>query len=357
MEMIFKTEFDNLKNRIMLAPITAILYFIIIIFVENSYYKELISGKMPFQECALFLVEGIVASIIFIELSVCYSRLIFRGTECLNNVLLRMLFCFLFLFIVNNFTAYLVSLLFIYMDNDEIPYFYQNLYVFGMLISFISEIYIASLYVDAYISTSKKKENLEIKLIKEKQIATKAQLTTLKSQLNPHFLYNNFNILSELIHENQDTACQFVEHLSKVYRNILKNLNNDTTSISEELNLFHSYIFLLKIRYGEALHIKLSPMLHRIEGNIIPASLQLLVENAIKHNQLSVEYPLIISIYQEESFIVVENPLCPLLSNLKSAGIGLKNMEERYLLLSDKTISVLTTSDRFIVKLPILPLE
>lgn len=118
------------------------------------------------------------------------------------------------------------------------------------------------------------------------------QLEVLKSQIDPHFMFNNFSILSELIMENPMAADKFLEHLSNVYRYVVQNLKRNTVSIQEEITFLRSYIYLIKMRYEDAVCIALDETLSRSEGLIPPVCLQLLVENAIKHNQLSAVQPL-----------------------------------------------------------------
>ena len=348
------TQFDNFKKRIILTPITAILYYLLSSLTDDSYFHLMVSGQLPTDEFILFFIIGLILSFVFIELSVCYSRFIFNLFQRIESVYKKMVSCYILLFFVNNVTAYFISSLIGYLDYEEIPYFYQNLYLFGVLITFVSGIYITSIYIDAYTTSENRKKELEIKLLEEKQIATNTKLNTLRQQIDPHFMFNNFSILAELIIESPSTAEQFLEHLTKIYRYILQNLNRTTISIQEELQLLHSYLFLMEIRYKDSIQLNISSDIRTAEGHILPASLQLLVENAIKHNQFSCDCPLSISIYKEDDYVVVENILHPILSKLKSTRIGLKSIMDRYAILSDMPPVIKETSEKFIVKLPIL---
>lgn len=180
------------------------------------------------------------------------------------------------------------------------------------------------------------------------------QLEILKSQIDPHFMFNNFSILSELIMENPMAADKFLEHLSNVYRYVVQNLKRNTVSIQEEITFLRSYIYLIKMRYEDAVRIALDETLSRSEGLIPPVCLQLLVENAIKHNQLSAVQPLKIYIYREKNYIAVENDLRPIASEFASTGIGLQNIVGRYFLLCEEKPLIEKQENIYCVKLPII---
>ena len=211
-----------------------------------------------------------------------------------------------------------------------------------------------SIYIEAYKQVEEKKKELEIRLLEEKQIKTDARLNMLKQQIDPHFMFNNFSILSELIIESPETAEKFVEHLSRIYRHILQNMDKNLTSIREELNLFHSYMYLMEIRYKDSIILDASPALQEIKGYIPTASLQILAENAIRHNRLSPSCPLSISVYAEDNYIVVENKLVPVFSKLNSTRLGLKSITDRYSILGATPPVIQNTQEKFIVKLPII---
>ena len=135
-------------------------------------------------------------------------------------------------------------------------------------------------------------------------------------------MFNNFSILSELIVENRTLAERFLENLSSVYRYVIQNLKRDTVPVSEELDFLRSYLYLIGMRYENAISVDVDEQLERTDGRIPPVCLQLLVENAIKHNRLSVHQPLHIHVFREGNHIVVKNDLCPVSSDLSSTGIG-----------------------------------
>lgn len=352
-----KIKFDRFKDRLLLTPLLCLLYYLIIFFMDNGYFSDFISGAMSGYNYLLDFICIFLLCFIFIEISVFYNRLIFRKLDIFNQYYQKMLVYSVLLFLINNVLACITSLLLNYLYPADLPGFYQGLYVFGMLITFISCIYSNTVYVEAFLQVENQKKEMEIRLSKEKKIATKARLNILKFQFNPHFMFNCFSTLIELISEDQALASKFAEHLSKVYRYVIQNLDKDVVCIKEELKFLDSYMYMMKIRYENAICIQVSPELETTTGNIPPASLQLLVENAIKHNKISEKLPLVISIYKQGEYIVVENPLQPIVSDFDSTGIGLQNVKDRYSILCDRLPVVCKTSDLFTVKLPIIKIK
>lgn len=180
-----------------------------------------------------------------------------------------------------------------------------------------------------------------------------ATYENLKNQVNPHFLFNSLNALTNLVYEDQDKAVKFIKQLSQVYRYVLDTRDKEVVSLEEETNFLESYVYLQKIRFGDKLNIEIN--LNKIYGNVAPLSIQMLVENAIKHNEISEENKLSIRVYADEDFIVIENTLQPKLEmNVETSGVGLENIKNRYAFLSSKPVEILKKDNVFNVKLPLL---
>jgi ligand-binding sensor domain-containing protein len=177
----------------------------------------------------------------------------------------------------------------------------------------------------------------------------------LKSQVNPHFLFNSLNTLVNLIEDDQKTAVDYTVHLSDLYRNMLSYRDQDLILLSEEYEIITNYMYIQKSRFGEAinLHTEIPEELLKTK-KIVPLALQLLVENAIKHNVVSLARPLTISIVADETQITVTNPLQPKLSKEKGAGLGLINIKNRYGLLTSKKPHFGISNNEYIVILPLL---
>ncbi|MEH6535375.1 MAG: histidine kinase [Psychroserpens sp.] len=178
------------------------------------------------------------------------------------------------------------------------------------------------------------------------------ELSALKNQINPHFLFNSLNSLNSLIRGNEQ-ATTFVNKLSYMYRYILQSGQQDLVTLDEELKFLNSYIYLIKTRYRDRFSIKIDINDIYLNQDIPTLTLQLLVENAIKHNEISEEKPLEVSIYIEKDELVVENKIQPRLTFVDSTGQGLANIDKRYTLLKEKQIKISNANNMFRVKLPL----
>lgn len=182
-----------------------------------------------------------------------------------------------------------------------------------------------------------------------------AKYESLKNQVSPHFLFNSFNALTNLVYEDQDKAAKFIKQLSEVYRYVLDTREKEVVPLREERKFLDAYLFLQQIRFGDKLNLTIQ--LDDLKCLVAPLVLQILVENAIKHNIVSEENPLQINIYAKDEFIVVENNLQQksVIVN-DSSGVGLDNIKKRYAFLSDRPVEILNDK-KFIVRIPILPEE
>lgn len=337
----------NLRNGLLLAVISYALYTVLWLFVDG----DILTYNPTLSEIALDFV--VCASFSFLSLAV--SHLIFKILRFHTGFRWSIIYGAV-LFILNNVIAILVvrSFDFIFNETNDRLFQVQGIYTFAMLSTLISSIYIITAFMNYYNSAIEEKHEAEIMLMKEKETALEAQLNALKMQINPHFLFNNFSTLSELIESEPETASVFLSHLSKVYRHIVRNLNVNLIDIKDELNFIDSYVYLMRLRHGEGIRINIDKNMRQRNGKIPPASLQLLVENAIKHNAFSVDKPLVINIAREGEYIVVGNLKQPLVSHAESTGIGQANIIRRYDLLSDKGVRIVDTDNVYSVSLPIL---
>ena len=180
-----------------------------------------------------------------------------------------------------------------------------------------------------------------------------AELETLKSQIDPHFMFNSLNTLSYLIENDQKRALLFNESLSDVYRYILMNRQKELVPLQEEIEFANNYFTLMQIRFGLGLNFKIS--MDQVDHTrlIAPISLQLLLENAVKHNEFTEEHPLDVRLIIEDDWVVVSNNL-QIKAVKNSSKIGLKNLNERYQLLMGKEVVIVQTKDEFKVKIPYL---
>lgn len=191
-----------------------------------------------------------------------------------------------------------------------------------------------------------------------KQMIVQAQLDALRNQAQPHFLFNTLNTLRDIIDQNsKEEAKEFVDKISDVYRFILESGNADLIAIRDELKFAKSYIHIQKERFGDNLKINWDIDESKQDALIIPMSLQILLENAIKHNVVSKSKPLVVDVKIEDSCLVVENKIQAKSSQLPSTKVGLINIKKRYALISDKSPLIENDGNRFIVSLPLLELS
>jgi two-component system, LytTR family, sensor kinase len=273
-------------------------------------------------------------------------RLRFPAASDLRKRLLGVFLAFLALYIVIKILIddFIVDRLF---DDHPDP---------GFIVEFVSILLLSSLVISIYEASSfsfqlqgamTEKANLERHYVQ-------SQLEGLRNQVNPHFLFNSLNTLIYLIPEDSDKAVRFVQQLSKVYRFVLESRDAKVIPLGEELEFLQSYIFLQKERFGDNLKVEIGNLEERKNKTIVPLSLQLLFENAIKHNVISTEKPLKIEVFAENGHLVVRNNLQKKNQVMESTGVGLQNIKDRYRLVSDRAVEVIVTPQSFIVALPLL---
>lgn len=196
--------------------------------------------------------------------------------------------------------------------------------------------------------------NSLIEIEKYKTESVQAQLQNLKNQVNPHFLFNNLSVLSSLVYKDQDKAVDFINQLSKVYRYLLEVRNAQLVSLEEEMVFITSYIYLIQIRFDT--NISFEILLNHVDKQklIPPLALQMLIENAIKHNEISSENPLKVIIKTENSKLVVENNIQLRSNKEESTNSGLNNIKERYRFYTNESVEIYQDNKLFKVALPLL---
>lgn len=229
---------------------------------------------------------------------------------------------------------------------------YKNLNLSSWIFSLIITVMVSSILHGRNFLLGWKQTILEAEKLKKEQAV--AQYETLKNQVNPHFLFNSLNVLTTLVHKDADVAEQFINQLSKVYRYILESRAQEIIGLEEEMRNLEAYIFLMKIRFGGNLQFDNQLTAHTNGYKVAPLTLQMLVENALKHNEISKMYPLSISVFLDNNFIVVRNNLQLKTNQNDSTGIGLSNIKSRYQFLSSEPVSVSENDGFFTVKIPLI---
>lgn len=180
------------------------------------------------------------------------------------------------------------------------------------------------------------------------------QYRQLKNQINPHFLFNSLNVLVSLINKDSERASEYVKKLSEVYRYVLTYDVKDLATIREELDFIKNYMEILILRFGKGLSFKIEVGDDYLSYKIPPMTLQLLVENAVKHNIITLSSPLSIQVYIENGLLCVSNNVNPRSHVEYSNGIGLNNLNEKFRFIANKSIDISTDNSVYIVRLPIV---
>lgn len=343
----------NWRNGIIISAISYILYLIIWLVLDNE------TAEQPPKIVIADYVIDFVLCILFTYISLGFCYLVFKVLPFRASYLWAIVYASCLL-IFNNIVAFGMMCLFDFLWGktdtgllDEL-FHVKGAYTFAIIATFISSVYANVFYLQSYIKARDEKQILEMALMKEKETALQSQLNSLKLQINPHFMFNNFNNLLELIEEDTQLAIKFLNNLSKVYRYIIANLDRNLIPITEEIKFLDSYLYLMKMRHDKGVIAKINPEVRACKGLLPPAVLQLLVENAIKHNSLSTAHPLFIDVTLSDDYITVRNLKSPLLSKIESTGLGQKNIIERYALLCDKKVKIENTENFYSVSLPII---
>jgi two-component system, LytTR family, sensor kinase len=182
-----------------------------------------------------------------------------------------------------------------------------------------------------------------------------ARYDALRNQIDPHFFFNSLSVLTNLVYKSPDLSADYITQLAKTYRYILDKKFENLVPVQTELDFLDSYLFLIRIRHQQSIQFasEISEKV-RTKGMIPPVTLQMLIENAIKHNRFSAQDPLLITIKSEGDFLLVSNHVRLKANPEISSGIGLENIQKRYALISNTNIEICQTEDMFIVKLPII---
>ncbi len=221
-------------------------------------------------------------------------------------------------------------------------------YLISLLISLVVVLSFYSYYFFKEISEKKIKEHQTVA-----QTET-AKFESLKSQIDPHFLFNSLNVLTSLIGENPKQAENFTTKLSQVYRYVLEQKDKDLVPLEDELQFAKTYMDLLKMRFENAIQYQIPENLENLNYKVVPLSLQLILENAVKHNALDEQHPLKIEISIENQYLVIKNNINVKKQLASGTGFGLKNIYDRYQLISFKKIEIEKDETNFIIKIPLL---
>ncbi|MCC2591150.1 2TM domain-containing protein [Chryseobacterium sp. MFBS3-17] len=248
-----------------------------------------------------------------------------------------------------NYVVYILLL-----KNDSGMFFSGDMAVVNWIMLNVTLLISAILHAKSFMEEWKRSSRKEV--VEQKLIArsANAQFESLKNQLDPHFLFNSLNVLSALIDENPDKAQDFTASMSKIYRYVLEEKDKELVTVEAEIDFARTYCELLKTRFEESVNFEFDVAADVQDSFVVPLSLQLLLENCIKHNYATARNPLNIRIYSEGQYLFIENNLQVREQVKESAGIGLSNIVQRYALLTGQHVFIEKSDDFFRVKIPIL---
>ena len=230
--------------------------------------------------------------------------------------------------------------------------FFAKEQIANYYVSFVISIVVTAIFYTVYYYQNKQ----EKKVTEQKIIAgtASAKFDALKNQLDPHFLFNSLNVLTSLIEENPEAATRFTTSLSKVYRYVLEQKSKELVTLEEEMKFAELYMSLLSVRFEDSIVFTSPKQLKNPQAKVVPLSLQLLLENAVKHNQVTPIKKLYITISEADGMLTVTNNSQPKQFLRESTGVGLKNIRDRYELLTDRSVHIRENRKEFSVAIPIL---
>ena len=343
-ELTIQKTITPLKLTLTIILIVSLLYPVFFAYIDRNFQLPIILRELVFTAARLCGIALIIYGVIQL------NNFVFKGFRA---VWLRYI---IEIILILAFTYWFLSAFVTFIDrpltgsNPADPSLwtfrrYIGLYMLGTIFiyTFLSGLNIYQL--------ARQKEAQSEKLQRE---YAQVRLQALKSQVNPHFLFNSLSVLSSLVHVDPELSEKFIIHLSKAYRYILEQKELDLVSLEEELNFLEAYFFLLQIRFDKKIRLENNLPVTAKGYKLPPLTLQLLVENAVKHNKMSLMEPLVIRLFQDGDNLVVENTMQYREKDGESTGIGLENIRKRYSMVTDKKIQVTTTDRTFSVQIPLL---
>ncbi|WP_299454531.1 sensor histidine kinase [uncultured Microscilla sp.] len=272
-----------------------------------------------------------------------------KHSQALVRILLEFVVMCLFILGLVTFNHWLASVLY------NVPCHWSSIPQ-SMAFNLVITLFIGAFYESRYLFERWQESVIETQKLRRQ--TTQSQLEVLKNQVNPHFLFNSLNTLLTLIPEDKKTAQKFTRKLEVVYRYILQHQNQELTTVAREFEFIKAYLFLQQIRFGDNLKVQMLVEKEYLQHQIVPLSLQMLVENAIKHNVISSARPLYLNIITKSNRLIVRNNLQPkkVTSGMRenSTHIGLKNIKDRYAFFTQQPVAIQPKVATFEVRLPLL---
>lgn len=339
----------RIEKELAKAFLVGIVVFIVLSVIQYINGFTINSFKHLF---VLFLYNQLYAVILYMANAYYFGYLlkkfpnkVFKPKNLLKGILGGIIITLVAIFIIRIITQVIIGgdSFFDFVASEKVGYYY---------ISFIISVVVTIVFYTYFYYKNKQQSIVKA----QKLIAgtASAKFDALKNQLDPHFLFNSLNVLTSLIEENPQAATRFTTSLSKVYRYVLEQKNKELVTLQEELNFAKLYMSLLAVRFEDSIVFTAPETLENPEAKVVPLSLQLVLENAVKHNRVTPSKKLYVEIAIRNGNLVVINNSQPKQIIKKSTGIGLINIRERYALLTDQPVVVNKTAKEFSIEIPIL---
>ena len=329
----------------MVVPVVGLVTPFLTNMVPDGVSRDVFLANYP-QIYSVFTV------VFMFEINRFFLRLLRRRLKNYSTIALRLFFQILALVLISSVILYFMLFLwyeFILNVPDFNEFIVTNIYV-GLSVAIIFTLYYEMSY---YVYVWQKESTLNQKLEVEN---VKSQLHLLKRQLSPHFMFNALSNLSSLIEVDKDEALDFLDRFSEAYRYLLSHDDEVLSSLEDELDFVNTYVSIMQSKYGDALVLEVGVSEEFLHSQIPTLSLQMIVENAIKHNDSSHKNPIIIEISDNklEKCVIVKNNLRIKKTIVQSTNTGLKSITDRYKLLNNSSVEIVKTDDYFEVKLPLI---
>ena len=307
-----------------------------------------------FQEFIVRLVFGTIVSTLFGLVIIYFNLLVINNLNSYlswSDSFLRRVFL---QFIVSVSISFVVAVIMTGIVHQIGPYkagLWPTVWLNCLILAVVNLLVNAALEAWIYYSQNRKSQQ-ELDIMRNELALIKFEV--LKNQLNPHFLFNSLNVLSALISNDVQKAAMFIEEFAQIYRYVLETIEKPLVSLEQELSFARSYMYLQQIRYGTNLHYVVDVDSIWLKDSIPPLSLQVVLENAIKHNSITNQFPLFIRLKAYDGCLWVENTLRQRVSGIPSTGIGQKNLARRYELVCGKEPIFKVLNEKYLVKLPLI---
>jgi sensor histidine kinase YesM len=336
---------NQLRDRYLKIAGVPVTVFLVTASYNLFNSKQLI--QWTFQDYLFYIMMAAAVWLCNVKIHYLLRKQLYRIKKIFPRLLLR--------YSIGIIVSFVITLIFLSVWNLQL---HDSSFTFStilklQLIIILITMQVSSIYEIAYLNNERESDIVKMERTEKSKI--QAELDVLKNQIDPHFIFNSLNTLSYLISQDQASAKRFNDTLAKVYRYILIKKEKDLVQLKEEIEFAMNFFYLLKIRYQQGLVMKIEINNIVSENYLLPPlSIQILIENAIKHNHFTEKNPLNIEVKVIEEHVTVTNNRHIKQFEIQSSQIGLKNLSERYKLITNSVISITDNKDYFRVTLPIL---